>query len=225
MTSTPFVKLFGRSPVGPLKKHMVEVNNCVSILSSFFSSTFKSDWKMAEKQCDEIGQLEHKADLLKHDICTHLPRKFFMQIPRTDLLELISRQDAIANLAKDIAGLVMMRKIEIPKLVKKEFTALLNCSLAAVKKAKKAINELGGVLETGFSSNEICILDDIISEISEKEHEADELQNTIFQKLHVVENDFPVIDILFCYNLIQSISNLADRAQNVGDRLLIILAR
>ena len=58
-----------------------------------------------EAHRDAIVRLEHEADEIKHEIRSHLPRRFFMAVERRDMLEILDAQDSIADVAQDIAEL------------------------------------------------------------------------------------------------------------------------
>ena len=50
-----------------------------------------------------------------------LPRGLFLPIDRTDLLELVTQQDKLANYAKDIAGRMIGRQFGIPEEMQESF--------------------------------------------------------------------------------------------------------
>ena len=53
-----------------------------------------------------------------------LPRGLFLPIDRTDLLELVTQQDKLANYAKDIAGRMIGRQFGIPEEMQEEFCTM-----------------------------------------------------------------------------------------------------
>ena len=110
-----FNQLFGRSPITPIQKHMNVAYETVGKLGPYFEAVNGGDWEEAERLYDLILELESKADDLKSHIRLNLPRSLFMPVSRSDLLELLQMQDRIPNRVKDIAGLVMGRKMSFPK--------------------------------------------------------------------------------------------------------------
>ena len=54
---------------------------------------------------------------MKRDIRLHLPKSIFLQVSRSDILELLAAQDRVANKAKDIAGLTLGRKMVFPEKI------------------------------------------------------------------------------------------------------------
>ncbi len=100
-------KIFGASPVGPIQDHMDTCYKCAKELISFFEFVISDDWDGVDATRSRIVKLEHEADDLKKQLRAQLPKSLFMPVPRQDLLELLLVQDRIANLARDVSGLVL----------------------------------------------------------------------------------------------------------------------
>ncbi|MDR3478098.1 MAG: TIGR00153 family protein [Gammaproteobacteria bacterium] len=225
MPTTPFLNMFGRSPIGPLEEHMSKVHACVKELAPFFDAALKQDWAAVERFQHEIARLENEADEMKRDLRIHLPKGLFMPVSRSDLLELLSVQDRLANKAKDIAGIVMGRKMIFPESIAAPFVAFLKRCIEASLQADAAIHELDELLETGFSGNEIKLVEGMIAKLSQIERDTDEKQIGLRHIVFGLEEKLPPINVIFLYKVIEWTGDLADRAQDIGDRLQILLAR
>lgn len=223
--ASPIFKMFGRSPIRPMQEHMGKATTAARTLVDLFEASAKQDWQSVEKHQQTIIEMEHQADALKHDIRSHLPKSLFLPVPREDLLELITNQDRIANKAKDIAGLVVGRKMQLPESISESYLVLLNRCIEACSQALKAINELDELLEAGFRGNEVNIVEGMIEKIGHIEHDTDELQSQIYQQLYTIEKDLEPIDVMFLYKLVDWTGDLADRAELVGNILQLLLAR
>ena len=99
-----FSRLFDRSPILPIQKHMQTCTACAESLIDYLDAVLAEDWAAVESQAAAIAQLEDEADEIKRQIRLSLPRSLFMPMSRNDLLELVQNQDTIANVAKDIVG-------------------------------------------------------------------------------------------------------------------------
>ena len=99
MPSNPFVSLFGRSPIGPMQQHMAKAHECAANLLPFIEASMAGDWSQAEQIQQQMARLEQEADKLKKDVRLNLPKSLFLPVPRSDLLELLSVQDKVANRA------------------------------------------------------------------------------------------------------------------------------
>lgn len=127
-------------------------------LSAIFDATVTGNWDSAIELRRQISTTEREADSLKREIRLTLPGGLFMPVERTDLLELLTQQDKIANKAKDISGRIIGRKLLIPEAIQEPFKAYLQRCLDAVVQAKQAINELDDLLETGFRGREVDLV-------------------------------------------------------------------
>ena len=225
MPTTPFLNMFGRSPIRPLEAHMSKVHVCVKELAPFFDAVLTQKWSDALLIQQDIARLENEADDLKRDLRLHLPKGLFLPVSRSDLLELLTVQDRLANRAKDIAGLVLGRKMIFPEQIAASFRDFLNYCIEASKQANTAINELDELLETGFSGSEIKLVESMIAEISRLERDTDERQIRLRHIVFDLENTLPPVNVMFLYKIIEWTGELADRAREIGDRLQILLAR
>ena len=225
MTRNTIIGVFAKSPIKPLEKHIRLVAKCSKQLIPFFNACTSSDWDTATKIRKKISTHEKEADALKRKLRLELPSGLFMPVERTDLLELLSEQDKIANKSKDIAGRVLGRKIVIPDSLQVSFLAYLERNLDAIQKAAEAINELDDLLETGFRGIEVELVEKMINELDLIENDTDTMQVTIRQDLLDIEDSLNPVDVIFLYQIIDWVGELADIAERVGARLEIMLAR
>jgi len=221
----PIVNLFGTSPVRPLQKHMAKVVECVSQLEPLFDAVLADDRTAVNEVQERIVALEHDADDLKHDLRLHLPRSLFLPVERRDLLEVLTMQDNIANRAKDIAGLIRGRRMSLPADVGPRFKDFVKRGIDACLQAQKAVNELDELVETGFRGAEVALVQDLINELDRIETDTDTIQVEVRAKVFAIERDLPPIDAMFLYRVIDWTGDIGDRAQRVGSRLQLMLAR
>jgi predicted phosphate transport protein (TIGR00153 family) len=217
--------IFGSSPVSPLQKHMSKVYACASELIPLFNAVINEDWAEVEKRQQLISSLEQEADVLKKELRLNLPKGLFMPVSRQDLLEVLLMQDKIANMAKDIAGTIVGRRMILPEIIHEDYIRFVTRCVAACKQARKAINEFDELVETGFSGQEIKIVTEMITKLDSIESETDNLQAEIRYEIFSIENDLRPIEVMFLYKVIEMTGDVADRAQNVGSRLQLMLAR
>ena len=217
--------IFGSSPVSPLQKHMAKVYACATELVPLFNAVINEDWDEVARLQKLISDLEREADVLKKALRLNLPKGLFMPVSRQDLLEVLLMQDKIANKSKDIAGTILGRHMTLPDSIQIDYIRFVERCVAACKQARKAINEFDELVETGFSGREIDIVREMITKLDSIESETDTLQAEIRSKIFAIENDLPPIEVIFLYKVIEATGDVADRAQNVGSRLQLMLAR
>ncbi len=225
VANSSFMQMFAKSPVKPMQQHIEKAHACAMELVPFFEAVLAKDWNKAKEIQLRISDLEHQADELKRNVRSHLPKSLFMPVPRTDLLELLRMQDRIANKAKDIAGIMTGRQMQIPAEIAELVKEYVNGSLAVSAQAVEALNELDELVATGFRGREADTVSEMINEMDRLEHEADRYERDIRHALFKLEKDLPPIDVMFLYKIIDWIGEVADRAQQVGSRLQLLLAR
>ena len=155
----------------------------------------------------------------------HLPKSLFLPVPRSDLLELLSVQDKVANRAKDIAGLMLGREMAIPQALQPLMRSFVQRTVDASAQALKAMNELDELLETGFGGREAALVEAMVLELEQIERDTDKMQIEVRRALFKLEKDLPAVDVMFLYKIIEWIGDVADRAERVGNRLEQLLAR
>lgn len=225
MVANSLGSLFGKSPFAPIQEHMQQAQACAAALKPFIKAAQEGDWSKARAAHRVIVNLENEADKLKKQVRLQLPNNFFLPVPRSDLLDLVSMQDRIANCSKDIAGLMLGRKMKVPDSLNSAMGEYVDLAIATSAQAMKAIEELDELLETGFRGREVAIVEAMIEELDRLEHCADELQIDIRAALYVLEKDLPPVDVMFLYQIINLIGELSDKSQKVGSRLQIVIAR
>ncbi|HEY5602090.1 MAG TPA: TIGR00153 family protein [Gammaproteobacteria bacterium] len=225
MAPSMISSLFGRSPVKPLQNHMHAAHQCVMQLIPFFDAVLAKDWDKVSRLQKEISDLENQADKLKRELRLQLPNSLLMPVSRRDLLEVLAMQDKVANKAKDIAGLITGRKMRFPAAIAGTLKQYIQRSVDASKQACDTIDEFDELVETGFSGKELKIVETMINTLDEIEGDTDNIQIQIRAEIYKLEKELPPIDVIFIYKIIDWIGELADRAQRVGSRLELMLAR
>lgn len=225
MAKNSILGVFAKSPIKPLEKHIRLVTKCCNQLVPFFAACAEQDWSTVNKVGKRLSKLEKDADILKRQLRLELPGGLFMPVDRADLLELLTQQDKIANKAKDIAGRIMGRKLQIPQTIQAPFALYVQRCIDATEKAADAINELDDLLETGFRGREVVLVEKMINQLDEIEGDTDTMQIKLRRDLMTIEDTLKPIDAMFLYQIIEWVGDLADLAERVGSRLEILLAR
>ena len=163
--SNSISNLFGKSPIKPLQEHMSLVVECASKLEPFFEAVLADEWQNASDIFDQIADDENRADDLKKQFSLNMPKSLFMPMSRGDLLGILAQQDNIANATKDVCGLVLGREMAIPSVLQSDFIAYVKSAIQTCEKARKAIEELDELLETGFTGQEVKFVQKLIRDL------------------------------------------------------------
>jgi len=216
--------IFGSSPVQPLERHIEIAFRCAKQLRGFFAAAVEGNWDEALAVRNEIERLEHEADDLKKQIRLRLPKSLFMPVPREDLLELLLVQDKIANRTKDVSGIVLGRKMQIPPAIAEQFLDFVDRNIDAAKQARKSVRELDELFTSGFRGAEVDLVSGLIEELDQIETDTDDKQAALRAALYAIEETLNPVDAVFMYQVIELTGEIADMAERVGRRLELLLS-
>ena len=215
--------LFGRSPIRPMQRHMQAAVTCAQATLPLFEDMVAGRTEELPQRRKEIDDLEHEADKIKHEIRSQLPRRLMLAVERRDLLEILDFQDSIADVAQDIAGLADQRSMTVPPELADGLMALVRRTIDACELAKRIIDELDELVETGFAGREAGRVEQMITELSLVESDTDDLAERCQRRLFELEARLGV-GTVFWYELINNVARMADFAERVGNRLRLLMA-
>ena len=217
--------MLGRSPVEPLQAHIKTAYDAAALLPDLFQAANLNDWVKVDEITEQVKHLENEADDQKNDIRSNLPKSLFMPVPRQDLLELVLVQDKVANISKQIAGMVRLRKLQIPPALADDFIAFVDRCVDAAKKAKQSVNELDELYETGFRGAEVKVVEKLIAKLDKIETETDNMQTDLQESVFMMETELPPVEVMFLYKVIDMVGDVADQAERIGRRLELLWAK
>lgn len=220
-----FSGIFGASPVRPLQRHMSEVVACVNQLAPYIEAVLSGDTENRDKHHKNIIDQEHIADVLKKELRLRLPSSLFMPVDRRDVLEVLTMQDRVAGAVRDVAGVMTGRKMQIPESMRGLYRDLVATCIKCCEQAYRVINELDELIETGFGDKERERVSSLLRELDMIEQKTDDQARDLAHQLFEMEQDLPPVNVMFLYRVIEKTSGIADRAQRVGSRLQLMLAR
>ena len=225
VAGNPFASLFGRSPFKPLQEHMRTVKKCAGQVTKLFEALCEGDQEKVEEIKEKIFALESEADDIKNQLRAHLPKSLFMPVDRRDLLEVLDLQDDIADTAQDIAGLLVERKMEVMDGMQEPLLNLVRRCVDACDQASRIIERLDELVETGFRGPDSEAVIEMVEQLNKIESDTDQMGLELARSLFAHEDSMKPVSVVFWYNLILMIGELADYAEKVGNRLRLLLAR
>ncbi len=218
-------RLFAPSPVRPLQQHMERVQLCVQELEPFFQAVAAGNMARATEIQKEIAVRENAADDLKHKLRGRLPRGLLMPMSREQVLEVLTMQDKIANMARDIAGVVVGREMKLPEPLAKPLARFVRRCVETSAQARGVVDQLDELVSAGFRGGAVQRVEKMIDELHQIERETDKLERRLRRSLFAIEADYSPVDVVFWYRIIDWIGEIADLGERVGNRLQLMLAR
>ncbi len=224
-TTNPLLKLFGISPFKPLQVHMRVVVQCANEVPSLIEAQCQNDGDTVLATRDEIFRLENAADEIKNELRAHLPKRMFMPLDRSVLLEILDLQDSIADTAQDIAGMLVVRRMVVIEPMQIPLLVLTRRCVDACNQMAKIMEQLDELLETGFRGPESERVIEMIDELNKIETDTDQKGAGVLRIIFDHEDQLGAVSVIIWLRLIHWIGDLADYAERVGNRHRLLLAR
>lgn len=222
--SSSILNVISRSPLKPLQQQMQEIQLSVALLIPFFTESQAGHWAMAEQHQHKILTQSRIAKSQKKELRLGLPTSLLLPVNRDDLITLVHLQTDAAHQAAAIATLVLGRQLQLPETLAPRFMTYLQQAIDAITQANTAIQEIDNLLETGFYGKEVKVVEIMLEKLGQIENDTLELKAILCHELYIIEKELPPIDAMFIYNMIDNIGVLADRAQEIGEQLQLLLA-
>jgi len=214
----PLIKeLFGRSPFGPLLEHTKKAHECVKLIKPLMAALIAEDYEEVHRLQDRVSKLEYEADVIKHTIREHLPRRYFLPVARADLETFLHSQDVIADSVEDFAVVLTIRRTRVHPDLVAEFTEFVEQVMDVCTVLMDAAEELQNLAEVSFGGAESRAVLERIAGLGEAEWKADRLQRRVSQHIYRLEDQLDAVTILFYEKMLGTLSAVANAAENTGE--------
>ncbi len=217
-------KLFGRSPFSQIQQHMDQVNKCIEKMSEVLAAVKEGKFEVVEDLTYEVSKLEHQADQIKDDIRERLLKRFFMPIDRSEVLEILSLQDSLADTAEDICKVLTIRKLPFPDDVRADFDKFVDLNINACGICALIISQLDELIEAGFGGVEAERIRGLAKDAAFAEHQADVVQMSLLKKLYAHDFDFTTGEFHLWMRVTRTLGRLSNISENLADRVLKTLS-
>ena len=223
MPINAMARLFGKSPFVPLQLHLDRVADCVEALVFMLQEICDGNDIDISEEARKISKLEHKADLVKNDIRNSLPRGLFMAIDRSQLLEILSLQDSIADRAEDSAVLMAIRPAKMLDAFGGPFREYVDGNIATFHKAKDVMRELDNLIESGFGGAEASSVNDMVDAVAVSEHECDIMQRNLMRLVLDHEMDLTTGDFFIWQRLLHEVAGISNQSEKLANRVRMLI--
>jgi len=192
--------------------HMVAVENTVKSLIDFLKNIENLDLDR-ESFVEKIRKNESDADDKRRKMETEMYLGAFLPNFRGDLLGIAESIDVVANKAESTADLIELQNISIPKELIPKLIELAEKSLETYLSVKKAASSI---------FNDMDVANDLINRTEDLEHETDILEKNLVRTLFR-KDEIELAHKIQLEKLIKKLADIADQAENVSDRLQIVI--
>jgi predicted phosphate transport protein (TIGR00153 family) len=222
----PVVNTIYKSPFEGLNKHSEKIDECVVALKKCVYAFVNGKYARACKYADDVSRIEHEADLIKANTRSHLPKFVFMSVSKADFLDLLHHSDSILDFAEDVAVLIKMKNTQVPPEVGKEIKKVIDKVLRTVKAYQKVMDHMNTLLEVSFGGKEREKVKKFIIEIHKYEHESDVIERNVSKMLfNIKPEELDPISVIHLLKIVDRLGEIANKAENAGDRVRAMLAK
>jgi len=215
--------IFEKSPLAFLSPHITVACQAAEYLPELFDAVQRHDWAEVLIWQQNIVAAERQADFEKKRLILQLHHDLLLPVSRQDMLSLLSAQDSIANQAKDIAGLVLGRRLIFPPSVCIWLQTYVEQSVLVCQQAAAAVSELEPAMQAVFGRDKLVVFEQMVDRLDQSEQLVDDLQISLRAKLMEVEDACSPVAVMFMYKVIERIGGLADCAHHVGAKLMLLM--
>jgi hypothetical protein len=113
----------------------------------------------------------------------------------------------------------------VPAIFGDKLLVFVQSNIEATQQCRTAINELDELLATSFRGRSVDRVLDMINDLNGIEDRADDEGMELASLLFDHEDEMKPLDVVFWYDLLQTLGDVADYAEDVGDRLRLLIAR
>jgi len=219
----PFFSIFMASPFEDLLEHSEKVKECAWAFQQAIECFASAKCQEFDAYRQEVNDLEHEADAIKRRIRGHIPKGTRMPVNKFELFMYIREQDNVLDSVNEALDWISYRNVvTMSEQVKKQLFLLVDSVIEPIEELNRMVAEAKKYFET-YSEKQRKIVKKIISNLREREHEADQFEDELKIKIFSLEKD--PIGLFHMVRLAEIIGSVADHAENAGDMMRAMIAR
>ncbi len=191
------------------------VINCLDEFRNTFTEYCKSsDRAQLASDYTRVHKAESIADDIRREIEVMMYTKALFPESRGDILGLLETMDKVPNEAESAVRMILNQHIEIPEQFRPDILQLVDICHRCVSAMIESVNKLF----SEFTNATVAI-----GKIDELESEADFIEENLIE--NIFASNIEGWRKLLLRDLVKRIAGVSDRAENVGDRVRIIVAK
>ncbi len=219
----PFLYMFMSSPFDALQEHAEKVKECSWAFQQAIECYSSKRCETFEEHRQEVIRFEHEADAIKRRIRGHLPKGVMMPVEKFQLFRYLREQDSVLDSVQEAVNWLSYRPVaEIPDYMEKDLFLLVDAVIEPIEELTLMVME-ARIYFKNFSERQRRKVKEIIKNIRQMEHEADQREYALIHKIFSNETN-PVV-VFHHSKLAEIIGNIADHAENTADMMRAMMAR
>lgn len=166
-----------------------------------------------EEKINELHEIEHTADVKKHDMIYKLEEEFITPIERGDIIELSHEIDNVTDSIEEVLGRIYMFNLTSMKEEALEFCTII---LKITEEAKKLIDEFRNFKKS-------TKINEMIININDLEEAGDRLYRAGIRKFYTNPTD--PIELIAWKDTFEYFEKCCDACENVADVVESVIMR
>ena len=200
-----------------VQKQIAEYNEkvlqCLDIFRNVFTQSSACHQDL-EEGYRKVHEAEGGADDIRRGLEDMMYTESVFPESRGDILGLVEAMDRVPNSAEYAVRMILIQHIALPEELCPRITALAEVCHRSV------VTMIDGVRRLFSNYIDATV---IVGKIDSLESEADNIEEELIDA--IFSSDLPDLQKILLRDLIEHISNIADRAENVGDRIRLMVAK
>ena len=219
----PFLSKRIISPFNDLLEHAEKVKECGWAFQQAMECHFSEKCMIFEEYRAEVSKLESDADRIKRRIRGHIPDNARLPVSKFLLFWYVREQDKVLDAVQNsLDWLYLKMTPTTSEELRKQLIRLVDSVMGPIEDLSRMVDEAKKYFES-YSEKQRLIVKNIVNNIRELEHEADQIEDEFKIKLFNLERD--PITLFHMIRLVETIGSIADHAENAGDMMRAMIAR
>jgi len=219
----PLLSMFITSPFDDLQEHAEKLKECALAFQQAMECHMSDKCNTFENHKGLVDVIEREADAIKRRIRGHLPKGTLLAVDKFQLFRYLREQDSILDSMKGALSWLSYRESPgIPPELQKDFAKLVDSAIDPIDTLNDMLAEARKYFNS-FSEKQRIVVKDIISILRQKEHDSDQVEHALKQKIFTSSTD--PVTVFHALMLAEKISDIADHAENAGDMMRAMVAR
>ena len=200
---------------GQIEEYIAQVRECKEIFRRSFTECCSDfDRNRLAAGYNEVHNAETRADDLRRAIEDMMYTEAVFPESRGDILGLLETMDRVPNHTESTIRMVLNQHIELPSELCPRVMELVEVTYQSVMTMIRGVQQLfANYIEATVTVGKIDLL----------ESEADNIEEELIDRIFTSE--LPDLQKILLRDLVDHISDIADRAENVGDRIRLMVAK
>jgi len=219
LMDTPYETL-DSTPLDMFYEHAKSVEKTVEHMLT--AVTVASQGKDASKHIEATIAAELDADNIKNNLRNHIGTGVRIAIGRDTFLQMLSRQDRIADYAQNVAEQISFRELMVDDQARENLKAMAESVHKTILKYSEAVDQLNVLAQSGFAPMQMVVLRELIMQVNILENDTDGFENKAAAYVFSEGDDKPLA-AMHMYRILQRLDDVANAAEKAANAFLLIM--